>query len=71
MTELDVLEVELQAELDTAIDSTLDVLERAGVAGVELDPLATIIARLRERGAELDLAGMPPLMRMVLEGMGV
>lgn len=57
-----------QSELDTLIDGVLELLERSAAAGVELDPLATILARLQARGAELDLAGLPPLVRMILEG---
>ncbi len=77
MTELEhldpvaVLEAELQADLDAAIDTVLDVLERAAAAGVELDPLSTIVGRMRARGAELDTSQLPPLMRMLLDGMGV
>lgn len=60
---------DLQAELDAAIDSVLTVLEKAGATGTELDPLATIVGRLRERGTELDMSSAPPLMRMLLDGM--
>jgi hypothetical protein len=56
-----------QEQLDAAIDSVLDVLFTA--EGQELDPLATIIARMKARGQELDLSEMPPLMAMLLGGM--
>jgi len=57
-----------QLKLDAAIDAALDALEQGAEEGVELDPLQTIFTRLRERGQELDLAGAPPLVRMLLEG---
>lgn len=57
-----------QADLDAAIDTVLDVLFTAGGAGEELDPLATIIDRMKVRGQELDLSEMPPLMQMLLGG---
>lgn len=59
----------LQSRLDELIDGTLDLLERAAAEQVELDPLATILDRLRARGGEIDLAGAPPVMRMLLSGM--
>lgn len=61
------LEVELERELDEHIDAILRILERAGNAGVELDPLRSIIGRLQEQG--FDLEGMPPMVRMILDGM--
>ena len=59
----------MQAELDGAIDTVLEVLDRSFQEGVELDPLQTILGRMRARGADLDLSNAPPLMRMLLEGM--
>lgn len=59
----------LQPRLDAAIDEVLDLLEQASAERVELDPLATIVERMRARGSELDFADAPPLMRMLLEGM--
>lgn len=61
--------LELQDELDCAIDGVLDLLERAGAEGVEIDPLQTIIARLNARGTALNLEDAPPMMRMLLGGM--
>lgn len=66
---MSVPELELQGELDVAIDSVLDVLEKAAGSGVEVDPLATIIARVQARGTELSMDDMPPVMRMLLGGM--
>jgi hypothetical protein len=60
-----------QLELDGAIDEILDILEESSKAGVELDPLATIVDRLRARGAELDVSALPPIAQMLLGGMGV
>lgn len=60
-----------QTQLDGLIDGVLDVLEGSSAAGVELDPLATILERLRARGSELDVSSMPPLVQMLLGGMGV
>lgn len=57
-----------QDQLDDAIDRVLDALENAGGAGVSLDPLQTIMARLRARGNSFDFDELPPLMRMLLEG---
>lgn len=65
--EMRALELELQRELDEQIDAILRLLARAGEAGVELDPLRSIIGRLNEQG--FDLEGMPPMVRMVLDGM--
>jgi len=59
-----------QAALDEAVDRVLDALEAAEKAGVELDPLATIFARMQARGAELDLSGLPPVAQMFLAGLG-
>lgn len=59
----------VQDELDAAIDRVLDVLERAGAEGVEVDPLATIVGRVQARGTELNLDDAPPMMRMLLGGM--
>ncbi len=61
--------VGFQTRLDAAIDETLTVLEESSAAGVELDPLATILARVQARGQELNLDEMPPLMRMILGGL--
>lgn len=58
---------ELQARLDVAIDSVLDVLEQDGAD--ELDPLATILARVQVRGTTLDLEGAPIFLQMMLGGM--
>lgn len=60
---------DFDAELAACIDSTLDVLEAAAAAGVEVDPLQTIIARLQARGESLNLDEAPPMMRMLLGGM--
>lgn len=61
-------ELELQGELDCAIDVVLDVLEKAAGSGVEVDPLQTIIARVQARGTELSMDDMPPVMRMLMGG---
>lgn len=58
-----------QVELDAAIDRVLYVLEHGAAAGVELDPLTTIMQRLQARGQSLDLSDAPPVMRMLLAGM--
>lgn len=58
-----------QAELDGLIDQTLDVLDAATKAGVEVDPLAAIVGRLQARGESIDLSEAPPMMRMLLGGM--
>jgi len=55
--------VPLQTRMDAAIDEVLDTLDAASAADVEIDPLATIIDRIKARGAELDLEAMPPLMK--------
>ena len=60
-----------QARLDLLVDDVLTLLEESSQAGVELDPLTTIVERLRVRGAELDLSQAPPMMRMLLSGMGL
>lgn len=62
------MKVDHQARLDAQIDGVLDILGEAEADGVELDPLQTILARMRERGAEIDLAGLPPMARMLLDG---
>lgn len=59
--------VDVQAQLDDAIDRVLDVLFSAGDA--ELDPLTTIISRMKARGEELDFSTAPPLIQMLLGGM--
>lgn len=59
----------VQTELDTAIDTVLDLIERAEREGVEVDPLTTIINRMKARGAEMNLDEAPPVMRMLLSGM--
>lgn len=61
------LELELERELDEHIDAILRILERAGAAGVELDPLRSILTRLQEQGFDLD--SVPPVVRMLLDGM--
>lgn len=58
-----------QQQLDAAIDDVLDALDAGAAAGVELDPLATILDRVRLRGAEIDLSTAPPMMQMLLGGM--
>jgi hypothetical protein len=63
------LALDVQAELDAAIDRVLDLLETAAAEGVEVDPLATIIARLQARGTALNMDEAPPMMRMLLGGM--
>ena len=63
------LAAEYKARGDTLIDGMLDLLEEAGKAGVELDPLAIILDRLAARGETLDMSEAPPLMRMLLGGM--
>lgn len=59
--------VDVQAQLDDAIDRVLDVLFAAG--DTELDPLTTIISRMKARGEELDFSTAPPLIQMLLGGM--
>lgn len=58
-----------QAELDALVDSTLDLLDDASKAGVEVDPLAAIVSRLQARGESINLDEAPPMMRMLLGGM--
>ena len=58
-----------QQRMNLAIDNVLDTLDDAATDGVEIDPLATILDRVRARGAEIDLASAPPMMRMLLGGM--
>lgn len=60
-----------QAELDDAIDHTLDVFENAAKAGVQLDPLQTIMRRLQARGQEINMEEAPPMLRMLMSGLGV
>lgn len=60
-------DLDVQTRLDAAIDGVLDVLFSEG--GSELDPLTTIIGRMKARGQELNLSEMPPLMQMLLGGM--
>jgi hypothetical protein len=59
----------VQAELDATIDAVLDTLERAAVAGVDVNPLETIVRRVQARGAELNFDELPPLAKMVIGGM--
>ncbi len=59
----------MQVRMDKAIDEVLDTLDQASAVGVEIDPLATIIDRVKARGAEIDLSTAPPLMQMLLSGM--
>lgn len=59
----------LQERMDAAIDEVLDVLDQAQQDGVELDPLATIMARVKARGDMFDLAELPPFMQMLLGGL--
>lgn len=60
---------EFQRDVDLAIDRVLDLLEVAATEGYEMDPLGTIIARMKARGSDLDLDDAPPVMRMLLGGM--
>lgn len=62
-------ERDFQEWLDAAIDDVLDCLDGAAGAGVELDPLATIIGRVQARGTELSLDDLPVPVRMLLAGM--
>lgn len=62
---------DIQAQLERQIDAFLDLLDRAGAQHVELNPLQTILERLAARGAEMDMDHLPPMMRMLLNGMGV
>lgn len=55
-----------QIRMNRAIDEVLDTLDRASELGVEIDPLATILDRVRARGADIDLSSAPPLMQMIL-----
>lgn len=57
-----------ESRLDDAIDAVLDVLTEAEKYGVELDPLATIVGRMRARGEDLNLDDAPPLLKMLLAG---
>lgn len=52
------------------VDGILDLLDEAGKAGVEVDPLAIIMERLAVRGETLDMSEAPPMMRMILGGLG-
>ncbi len=61
--------IDYQGQLRDLTDTILDLLDRAAAAGVELDPLATIIQSLKDRGTELDTADMPPMLKMLLAGM--
>lgn len=65
----DVLRSYHVTRLADAIDTVLTVLEDAERAGVELDPLTTIIERYRVRGGEVDFSELPPLMQMLLSGL--
>lgn len=58
-----------QNRMNAAIDEVLDCLDFASAHEVEIDPLATIIERVKARGAEIDLSTAPPLMQMLLSGM--
>jgi hypothetical protein len=57
-------------QLDAAIDLVLDALEQGQREGVDLNPLESIIRRLHARGEQLDLAGLPPIVQMLVAGMG-
>lgn len=59
----------LQDRMDAAVDTVLDLLDEAAREGVGLDPLATIMQRLKARGDELDLSQAPPLLQIILGGM--
>lgn len=61
--------ISYQQALETAVDATIDALENAAAAGIELDPLQTILGRMKERGQALNLDDAPPLLRMLLSGM--
>jgi hypothetical protein len=61
---------ELQARAESLIDGFLALLDEAGAAGVEIDPLAIILDRLAHRGETLDMSEAPPMLRMLLGGMG-
>jgi hypothetical protein len=61
---------ELQARAAFLIDGFLDLLDEAAREGVEVDPLAVILDRLAARGEELDMSEAPPMLRMLLGGMG-
>lgn len=61
--------VEFQRDVDLAIDRVLDLLELAAREGYEVDPLGTIIDRMKARGSDLNLDDAPPMMRMLLGGM--
>ncbi len=65
----DVIASALQAFLDESIDRVLDVLDVAAARGVEIDPLQTILARVRVRGGDLDFSQLPPVMQMLLGGL--
>lgn len=56
----------VKPRMDAAIDEVLDTLDYAASVGVEVDPLATILDRVRARGADIDLSSAPPLMQMIL-----
>lgn len=60
---------EFQRDVNLAIDRVLDLLELASTEGYEVDPLATIIDRMKARGTDLNLDDAPPVMRMLLGGM--
>lgn len=62
---------DFQGRLDSLVDGILLLLKESGAAGVELDPLGTIVERLRVRGSELDFSQAPPMLRMLLQGMGL
>jgi len=66
---MSVLVPSAQSRLDDAVDLVLDALDYAEKTGVEVDPLATIVQRMRERGADLDLSEQPMLVQMLLGGM--
>ena len=61
-------EPDFVGQLDEAIGKVLDILDDAGRAGVELDPLESIMRVIRARGDELDLSDAPPLLQMLLGG---
>ncbi len=66
---LPVILAEPQDVLNDAIDAVLDALDYASERGVEIDPLATILERVKARGAEIDLDSAPPLVKLLLSGM--
>jgi hypothetical protein len=65
------MSVDLQAQLEQAVDEVLDVFQQAVDQDVELDIMGCIVARMRARGEVLDLSELPLPLQMIFGGMGI